>query len=69
MKVMKDDFYDKLEQAVWGSCIAGYISKQEMMDTMDDVQEFIDNAEDGDVYTYEGIDYCIDCSETDDDDE
>ena len=33
------------------------------------VQEFIDNAEDGDVYTYEGIDYCIDCSETDDDDE
>lgn len=50
---------EEMEEILQGECIADYITKQEMMDTIIDVQNWLKTAKPGENYHYSGYTFTL----------
>ena len=48
---------EEVEKELRGNCMNGYITKSEMMDYLDDVEKWLETAQNGDSYFYDGYEY------------
>ena len=59
MKDNKSELYDRLEETLRGECAAGYITKNDITDTLADFKKWYKTANIGDIYFYSGCSYIL----------
>ena len=63
-----DEILVEMEDILRGECVCDYITKDEMMDILDSVEEWLKTAKSGDVYCYGDNKFVLKADKDDEDD-
>ena len=63
------EILDEMEDILRGECACDFITKEEMMDILDSVDEWLENAKPGDVYCYGNNEFILEADEEDEEDQ
>lgn len=60
-----DETLEEMENILRGECVCDYITKEEMMNILDFVEEWLKTAKPGDVYCYDGYSFILEANKDD----